>query len=94
MRTLRLDSLKNLRPVWLGGIVGLVGGLVLLVVMQPQNWADTRVMVRAHDVYGGLTLFDIRKVPFMMPMLGLMVGLVIKMYRDAVGHHRRRVPSR
>jgi hypothetical protein len=95
MRNLRLDSSKHLGPVWLGGLLGVVGGLILLIVMQPQNWGpDTRVMVRAHDIYGGLALFDIRKVPFIMPVLGLMVGLVIKMYRDAVGHHRRRIPSR
>ena len=87
-------SLKHLRPIWIGGLVGLVGGVILLVVMQPQNWdPDVQVMVPAHDIYGGLQLYDIRKVPFLMPVLGLMVGLVIKMYRDAVGHHRRRASN-
>ncbi len=87
-------SLKRLRPVWIGGLVGLVVGVILLVVMQPHNWdPDVPVMVPVHDIYGGLQLYDIRKVPFLTPVLGLMVGLVVKMYRDAVGHHRRRIPS-
>ncbi|MCI0682404.1 MAG: hypothetical protein L0Y71_09885 [Gemmataceae bacterium] len=84
-------EMKRLRPVWLGGLIGLIGGAVLFLVMQPYNWhGDVRVMVPAHDIYGGLHLYDIRKVPFLMPVLGLLVGLMVKMYRDALGHHRRR----
>ncbi|GEM_PF-4723534 len=81
---------KRLRPVWIGGLVGLIAGVILFIVAVALPLPDRKALVPVHDIFGGLKLFDIRKLPFLLPVFGLMLGLLVKMYRDAVVKHRRR----
>jgi hypothetical protein len=79
----------RLTPVWLGGLIGLFAGAALLLLGLPAYFQPPgKMIVPAHDIYGGYHPFDLRRIPFLMPFIGLFVGLLFKMYRDAVGRHR------
>ena len=84
---------KRLRPVWIGGLIGLFVGIVFFIIAVMLPLDDRKAYVAAHDIYGGYRLLDLRRLPFFMPVFGLMFGLLIKMYRDAVVKHRRRPRS-
>lgn len=81
---------KRLRPVWIGGLVGIIAGIILFILEVTLPFPDRKAIVPVHDIFGGLKLFDIRNLPFLMPVFGLMLGLLVKMYRDAVVKHRKR----
>ena len=81
---------KRLRPVWIGGLLGLLAGVVMFAIVILQPLEDRKAYVPAHDIYGGLRLLDLRRLPFFMPIFGLLLGLLVKMYRDAVIKHHRR----
>ncbi len=84
------DAWKRLRPIWIGGLVGLVTGILLYVVTQPDRLDLLKMVVPAHNVYGDLRLFDLRTVPFLLPFFGVGTGFAITLYRKAVVKHRRR----
>lgn len=81
---------KRLRPVWIGGIASLIGGAVLFMMNVAMPLEDRKAYVPAHDVFGGLRLLDLRNLPFLLPVFGTFLGMLVKMYRDAVVKHRQR----
>lgn len=84
----------RMTPVWLGGLVGLAAGALLLLLGLPAYFRPPdHMLVPAHDIHGSYQLFDLRLVPFLMPFFGIFVGLLVKMHRDAVGSHRHSPPN-
>jgi hypothetical protein len=63
--------------------IGTILAVLSYVLARPDEWPESSMWVEGPHGDGGSV--DVRMVPFMLPLFGLFLGLVVFLYQKAKG---------